>query len=44
VRRLSKLKSCSECGLPMLGEFRRENWLERLYGEACDSIRGLCSI
>ncbi len=44
VRRLSKLQSCSACGLPMIGDFRRENWLERLYGEACDSIHGLCSL
>ncbi len=44
VRRLGILKRCSACGLPMTAESRREDWLEKMFSEACDAIHGICRV
>ncbi|KAF0218369.1 MAG: glycoside hydrolase 15-like [Geobacteraceae bacterium] len=44
VRRLGRLTTCTKCGLPMSAESRREDWLEKMFGEACDAIHGICRI
>jgi glucoamylase len=44
VRRLARLRECPECGLPMSAESRREDWLEKMFSEACDAIHGLCRV
>ena len=44
VRRLGRLRECPECGLPMTSESRREDWLEKMFSEACDSIHGICRV
>ncbi|MBI5446316.1 MAG: glycoside hydrolase family 15 protein [Deltaproteobacteria bacterium] len=44
VKRLRKIKSCPTCGLPLSEAARKDDWLERLFSEACDAIRGLCRV
>lgn len=44
VRRLGRLTTCPGCGLPMTAESRREDWLEKMFGEACDAIHGICRV
>lgn len=44
LRRLARLKTCPACGLPMTAESRREDWLEKMFGEACDAIHGICRV
>ena len=44
VRRLARLRECPACGLPMTAESRREDWLEKMFGEACDAIHGICRV
>jgi len=44
MRHLARMKSCPECGMPMMSFLRREDWLEKLYAEACDSIHGICEV
>jgi glucoamylase len=44
VRRLGRLRECPACGLPMNTESRREDWLEKMFGEACDAIHGICRV
>jgi hypothetical protein len=44
VRRLARLKECPECGLPNTSESRREDWLEKMFSEACDAIHGICRV
>jgi GH15 family glucan-1,4-alpha-glucosidase len=44
VRRLGRLRECPACGLPAHGTYRREDWLERMFGEACDTIHGSCRV
>ena len=44
VRRLGRLRECPACGLPAHGTHRREDWLERMFGEACDAIHGSCRV
>jgi GH15 family glucan-1,4-alpha-glucosidase len=44
IRRLGKLKLCPTCGLPITAESRREDWLEKMFVEACDAIHGICRV
>ena len=44
LRRLTKMDTCSQCGAPLMGHKKEEDWLERLYGQTCDSIRGMCEV
>jgi GH15 family glucan-1,4-alpha-glucosidase len=44
VRRLGRLRECPACGLPLTAESRREDWLEKMFGEACDAIHGICRV
>jgi len=44
VRRRARLTVCQACGLPQAAELRREDWLEKLFGEACDAIHGICRV
>jgi GH15 family glucan-1,4-alpha-glucosidase len=43
LKRLEKIKVCSQCG-SVLSEAPREDWIAKLYAEACDSIYGMCRI
>jgi GH15 family glucan-1,4-alpha-glucosidase len=43
-RRLARLKECPTCGLSLVAESRREDWIEKMFGEACDAIHGLCRV
>lgn len=43
LKRLEKIKVCPECG-SVLTEAPREDWIEKLYADACDSIYGMCRI
>jgi glucoamylase len=44
VRRSQRLNICPECGRPTLEYGRREDWIEKLFSQTCDTIRGLCQI
>lgn len=44
VRRRARLRECPACGLPTTAESRREDWLEKMFGEACDAIHGICRV
>jgi GH15 family glucan-1,4-alpha-glucosidase len=44
VRSLARLKECPACGLPITSESRHEDWLETMFGEACDAIHGICRV
>lgn len=43
LKRLEKIKVCPQCG-SVLTEAPREDWIEKLYSDACDSIYGMCRI
>jgi len=43
LRRLEKIKVCPQCG-SVLTEAPREDWIAKLYADACDSIYGMCRI
>jgi glucoamylase len=42
LRRLAKHEACPTCGAAFMPYLRREDWLEQLYTQTCDSIHGLC--
>jgi glucoamylase len=42
LRRLAKDEACPACGVAFMPYLRREDWLEQLYTQTCDSIHGLC--
>jgi len=44
LRRLQRIRLCPQCGLPLMIRGRQEDWIEKMYGKACDSIRGICRI
>ncbi len=44
LRRKANMETCPECGLPPTARVPGEDWLAKLYGKACDSIRGICKI
>ena len=44
MRKLARIHSCPECGIPKDDLVPGEDWLSNLYAEACDSIHGICSI
>ncbi len=43
LRRLAKDEACPVCGATFMPYLRREDWIEQLYGQTCDSIHGLCT-
>lgn len=42
LKRSGKMKVCPQCGRSLQLERRKEDWLERLYAQTCDSIHGRC--
>ena len=44
LRRLGAIKTCPECGSPLTDHEKREDWIQRLYSEACDEIYGMCRV
>ncbi|HTY20874.1 MAG TPA: glycoside hydrolase family 15 protein [Geobacteraceae bacterium] len=44
VRHLGRLRECPACGLHATSESRREDWLEKMFAESCNSIHGICRV
>jgi len=44
LRRLGKTKVCPQCGSSLMGRTRTEDWVERLFSQACDEIHGSCQV
>jgi len=44
VRHLGRIRTCRECGLPLTAASRQEDWIEKLFREACDAIHGICEV
>ena len=44
MRHLGRIRTCQECGLPLTAESRREDWIEKMFNEACDAIHGICRV
>jgi len=44
LRRLGRMKVCSQCGSSLTGRSRTEDWVEQLFAQTCDSIHGSCLI
>jgi GH15 family glucan-1,4-alpha-glucosidase len=42
LRRLAQKEACPACGSTFMPFLRREDWIEQLYTQTCDSIHGLC--
>jgi len=44
LRRSAREMACPACGASPVTYIRRDDWIERLYGNTCDSIYGICKI
>ncbi len=44
LRRLTRMRRCPECGFSLVERADQEDWLERLYRKACDTIHGICRV
>jgi GH15 family glucan-1,4-alpha-glucosidase len=44
IRKMTRMKICPTCGLSALEPGRDEDWIEKLYSQACDKIRGICKV
>ncbi len=44
LRRLEKMKTCAACGSSLIERSRREDWVEQLLPQACNSIHGMCEV
>ncbi len=44
LSRLAELKTCPECGSSLLAPETGKDWIDRLYGQTCDSIHGMCEV
>ncbi len=44
LRSIGKLRSCPECGLPLTATSRSEDWIEKMFSQACDAIHGICRV
>lgn len=44
LRRLAGIRTCPHCGSSPLHSKRNEDWIDRLYAEACDIIRKNCKV
>ena len=44
MRRMASMKVCENCGSSLLARSRSEDWVEKLFAQACDSIHGICRI
>ncbi|OPX20168.1 MAG: hypothetical protein BZ151_05545 [Desulfobacca sp. 4484_104] len=44
LRRLAKISAVTEAGAVLAPSLRHEDWIERLYAQACDSIHGICKL
>ena len=41
---MKRMKTCPTCGLSALAPGREEDWIEKLYAQTCDTIRGICKM
>jgi GH15 family glucan-1,4-alpha-glucosidase len=44
LRHLARMKECPTCGLSPAPDGRREDWLEKMFGQSCNAIHGICQI
>ena len=44
LRRLEKMKVCPQCGSTLMARSRTEDWVEKMFAQACDSIHGSCRV
>ena len=44
IRKMTRMKTCPTCGLSALAPGREEDWIEKLYSQACDKIQGICKV
>jgi len=44
LRHLGRIKVCPECGLALTDRSPQNHWIDKLYGEACDTIYGMCEV
>jgi hypothetical protein len=44
IQKMIRMKTCPTCGLSALAPGREEDWIEKLYSQACDTIRGICKV
>lgn len=44
AREKSKMLTCEKCGLSLLEAARKEDWVQKLFGETCNTIHGLCEV
>jgi glucoamylase len=44
IRHMERIKTCPECRLPLTADSRREDWIEKLFSQACDAIHGSCRV
>jgi oligosaccharide amylase len=44
MRKLARIHRCPECDLSKDDLIPGDDWLSKLYAEACDSIHGICSV
>jgi len=44
IQRMTRMKTCPTCGLSALAPGREEDWIEKLYFQACDKIHGICKV
>jgi glucoamylase len=44
LRQLGRIRTCKECGLPLTAATLEEDWIEKLFSEACDAIHGICRV
>ncbi|MBI5570840.1 MAG: glycoside hydrolase family 15 protein [Desulfomonile tiedjei] len=44
LRRLGKIKICSECGLALTDRAPKDHWIDTLYAGACSTIYDICRV
>jgi glucoamylase len=44
LRKMASMHLCNECGAPLIWHGRSEDWIEKMYSEACDAIYGACRV
>jgi len=38
------MKVCPQCGSTLMARSRTEDWVEKMFAQACDSIHGSCRV